>query len=193
MINTVSKFPEARCFNFTSRWMDGSPACRRVDAGRPYGYEDRLLGKAPGGEWVKFIHRCFIDQGLRYDERLRRTPSVAFSLHLLRIAPTYYFPYLVRMMNRETISTTRPAKKDVRYYNELIQVHEVFFEQFGDDLMALSRAAYSRRMSALSRDCAHAGLAKDAYTYFRKAVATHPWDYKHIGTFLTYHFKNNSH
>lgn len=49
-----------------------------------------------------------------------------------------------------------------------------FFEQFGEDLFALSREAYIKRMSKFSRDYAHAGLSKDAFTYLQKAITTHP-------------------
>ena len=185
MTQTATEFQHARSFKFTSHWADGPSACSTVTSGRTSDYQDRLLGKAPRGEWTNFHHRCFIDDGLRYDERLRRTPSVAFSLHLLRITTPYYFPSVVRIMNRGNTSTTRPTHKDAQYYQELIEVHKVFFEQFGEDLFALSRAAYSKRMSTFSRDCAHAGLSKDAFTYLQKAITTHPWDYRHMGTFST--------
>ena len=152
MIKTTTDFPQARSLKFTSHWADGPTACSKVVAGTISSYQDRLLGKAPRGEWTNLMHRSFIDRGLRYDERLRRTPSVGFSLHLARMTSPHYFPSVVRVMNRTNTSITRPARKDARYYHELIQVHEVFFEQFGEDLMALSHASYSTRLSRYSRE-----------------------------------------
>ena len=192
MVKTASDFPQARFLKFTSHWADGPSACSKVTDGITSTYRDRLLDQAPRGEWTNFMHREFIDGGLRYDERLRRTPSVAFSLHLTRMTNPYYFPSVVRIMSREETSITRPALKDKRYYSEVVQCHKVFFEEFGEDLLALSPVAYSKKMSKFSRDCSKAGCTKNALTNLRRAIIINPWDYKHLSTLiacLRHHFK----
>jgi len=182
MTGRLADVPEARILKFASRWADGPMACASVTAGCTAGYRSQLLGKDPKGEWVNFIHRSFIDQGMRYDERLRRKPSVGLALHLARIAESHYFPEVVRVMTRDNVSITRPVKKDTNYYKERVQIHRVFFEQFGEDLMSFSKLAYSRKMGRFSRACSGAGLMNDAWSSLRRSIAVYPWTWSHFMT-----------
>lgn len=180
MTGYLASVPEARILKFTSKWADGPSACKPVPSGYTAGYRSRLLGKAPKGEWVNFIHRCFRDQGMRYDERLRRKPSVGFSLHLARITESHYFPDAVRVMTRDNVSTTRPASRDANYYKEHVRVFEVFFEQFGEDILSFSKFAYSRKMTRFARVCAGAGLFQEAWSCWRQSLAAYPWSWSHF-------------
>jgi hypothetical protein len=163
MLGRLADVPHARSLRFASRWADGPPACASVSAGHRVEYRDRLTGTAPWGEWAVLNHRGFFDQGMRYDESLRRMQSVALSLRIYRIAPSYHFPDVVRVMDRSGVSITRPAHEDARYHREFVRVYEVFFESFGDDLLAFSPAAYAKKMTRFVEACEGAELPREAW------------------------------
>ena len=163
MVARAAKSPEARNLKFGSRWADGPHASQPLETIQCATYRDRLLGEDPWGEWVNFTHRCFFDQGMRFDERLRRTPSVSLHLRVYKIAPAYHFPEVVRIMCRDNLSITRPAEKDTRYYLESVEVNKVFFEQYGEDLLAISPTRYAKKLYNFAMLCELVGLPREQW------------------------------
>ena len=181
MWTKIRSVPDARFFRFASVWENGTVMGPPIDDGFRGTYRERLLGEAPAGEWVNVLHRSIIDEGWRYDERLRRGESVALWHRLARHERIYYCTDVVRKMSRATGSITRPRVKDREYYAALKDVYEVFLEQHGADLRRFSRRAYALRLKKFATVVARAGHTREALKMWGSAVRAYP--------FLRSHFK----
>ncbi|MBL4672057.1 MAG: glycosyltransferase family 2 protein [Arenicella sp.] len=170
MVEKLEQLPKVKNFRFGSQWENGDSACGPVDPGQLVEYETKISNRAPRGEWVVLMHRCFRDQGMRFNEKLRRTPNVALHLRIYQQGPVAHFPDVLRVMSKTEGSITRPIVKDKRYYLEQIAVHKVFFEQFGDDLKELDLLRYKKRLTSFKQDCELAHLPLEQWPEFLKSV-----------------------
>ena len=186
MAEHIRRMPDVRVFCFGTRYTDGTPTFE-LESPRFGTYADYLLGRNPRGEWAQVMQRSFVDDGLRFDERLRRDPLVGLFLRIARITPFYYVPSVVRMMARDNVSITRPAQRDRSFYEEQAQVHEVYLECFGDDLKALSPKRFSNRLAQYAEACAHAGRRRRAWSAWLRSVWALPWRGKHLRKLVAMH------
>jgi glycosyltransferase involved in cell wall biosynthesis len=189
----IGATPGVRFFRFASVWQDGTAMGPPVEPRTTAGYRELLLKQSPPGEWMNVLHRSLLDEGWRYDERIRRSPSTALWYRLARVEAPHYFPDVVREMSRTTESVLRPKVKGRAHYAILRDVYRVHNEEFGDDLRRFSPRAYAARYGKFACAVAGSGHLAEALGIWASALRAAPLcggHLRNLGKVLGVHWKS---
>jgi len=96
-------------------------------------YKSTVLEEDAYGGWTATLSKKILENGFKFEERVNGFESLSW-FELSKTVNCLYSREVVKLYHTDTISLTRPAKKDWSFYENTKLGNELILKNFGDDM-----------------------------------------------------------
>lgn len=131
------------------------------------------------GEWVVTFSKKVLKNGFLYDERVKAFESLSW-LKLVMTEDIFYSDFVVRLYYVDTVSISRPSKKTLQYYENLITGFSLILNEHEEFLKKYNPKFFISYVFELANVYAIVG---DKKTGFKKLIYAMKYDFFNFGVF----------
>jgi len=176
MKEVILKNPKLDYFRFSEINEKGKRVCFVKEDNFIADYKSTVLEKDAYGGWTATLSKKIIDSGFRFEERVNGFESLSW-FELSKTVKCLYSLEVVKLYHTDTISLTRPAKKDWSFYENTKLGNELILKNFGDDM---KRFGASKSLATVLYELGKLNIiAKEkrkGILYTIQAIKYNPWN-----------------
>jgi len=176
MKEVILKNPKLDYFRFSEINEKGKRVCFVKEDNFIADYKSTVLEKDAYGGWTATLSKKIIDSGFRFEERVNGFESLSW-FELSKTVKCLYSLEVVKLYHTDTISLTRPAKKDCSFYKNTKLGNELILKNFGDDM---KRFGASKSLATVLYELGKLNIiAKErrkGILYTIQAIKYNPWN-----------------
>jgi glycosyltransferase involved in cell wall biosynthesis len=191
MKRVIEKHSVQDYFRFAEVDSNGKMLCFAKEDNFIANYKSTILEKDAHGGWTVTLNKKVIDSGFRFEESVNGFESISY-FELSKKLDCLYSLEVVKCYYDNTISLSRPLKRDFAFYQNDLKGNILLLERFGKDMKAFkAHKNLASILYELGKLYALFGERKKGLTYTLKAIRYYPWNLRIFRNVLMVLFANS--